>query len=179
MKRTMSQIAVLTILMIVAVGCRTLTGQSAGTNVDNTVTTAAVKARLSADQLQNLTWVDVDTNGDTVYLSGTASSAEQKARATEIARSVEGVSRVVNNIQVQPRAPTAAAAPAPSASPATSGFRGVHTMTGEITSVNRANGHVGLKTAEGDMMLHFPPTAVSALERGDRVTVELGIKPAP
>lgn len=131
-----------------------------------------------ADQLQNLTGVDVDTNGDTVYLSGTASSARQKARATEIARSVEGVKRVVNNIQVQPPASTSAASPAPSASAATSGFRGVHTMTGEITSVNRANGHVGLKTAEGAMMLHFPPSAVSTLERGDRVTVELGIKPA-
>lgn len=164
--------------MIVAVGCRTMTGQSAGTNIDNKVTTAAVKARLSADQLQNLTWVDVDTNGDTVYLSGTASSAQQKARATEIALSVEGVKRVVNNIQVQPGASTSARSQAPSASPATSGFRGVHTMTGEITSVNRANGHVGLKTTEGEMMLHFPPPVVSALERGDRVTVELGIKPA-
>ena len=178
MTRTTTQIAVLTILMMFAVGCRTLTGQSAGTNVDNKVTTAAVKAKLSADQLQSLTWVDVDTNGDTVYLSGTAISAEQKARATEIARSVEGVKKVVNNIQVQPDVSTSAGATAASASPGTSSFRGMHTMTGEVTSVNRVHGHVGLKTAEGDMMLHFPPSAVSTLERGDRVTVELGIKPA-
>jgi hypothetical protein len=174
MTRTMSYMTIAAVVLMLGVGCRSMTGQSLGTNIDNKTTTAKVKARLTAERIQNLTWVDVDTSEGTVYLTGTAATEAQKARATEIARSVEGVKQVVNNIEIRPRA--AAPAPAaPAASPATGAVPGHHTLTGEVTSVNHTDGSLTLKTREGDLMLRLPPAALANVEQGDRVTVDLGL----
>jgi hypothetical protein len=182
MKRTMVHMTITSmVLLLLAVGCRSMTGQSLGTNVDNQTTTASVKARLIADQLQNLTWVDVDTNAGTVYLSGTAATEAQKTRAAEIARDVDGVRGVVNNIQVRSSAapgsrPTdgqAGTTAAVSASPTTASTSGSGTMVGEVVNVDHGTGRLTLRTGEGDMMLHFPPAAVAGVQHGDRVRVEL------
>jgi hypothetical protein len=177
MKGPIRHLAFTLVVLVLAVGCRSMTGQSLGTNIDNKTMTANVKARLAADQLQNLTWVDVDSDAGTVFLHGTATTQAQKARATEIAQSVNGVKKVVNNIQVRSAAATAGTASTVSASPAT-GFQARHTTTGEITSVDAAHGQVNLKTPEGDMQLHFPPSALTNVHTGDHVTVDLGITPA-
>ena len=94
--------AVLVVLALMA-GCRSLTGKSAGTNVDDATITASVKSKLVADKASNLTRVDVDTNHGTVYLNGTVDSAEQKSRAERLAWQAQGVKSVVNNLQVQKR----------------------------------------------------------------------------
>ena len=93
-------IAVLLVLVAVTVGCRSVTGKSAGTNVDDATITASVKSKLVADKAANLTRVDVDTNNGTVYLNGTVDSAEQKSRAEQLAWQAQGVKSVVNNLQV-------------------------------------------------------------------------------
>jgi hyperosmotically inducible periplasmic protein len=102
---TMALRTIATILVLAAVvtGCRSMTGKSAGTNVDDATITASVKTKLVADKGSNLTRVDVDTNNGTVYLNGTVDSAEQKARAEQLARQAQGVKSVVNNLQVQKR----------------------------------------------------------------------------
>jgi hypothetical protein len=133
-----------------------MTGQSLGTNIDNQTTTANVKARLAADQLQNLTWVDVDTSAGTVYLSGTATTEAQKMRASEIAREVHGVQRVVNNIQVRssaaaetrPGSGQAGTTAAASASPLTASTSGSRTMVGEVVNVDHSTGQLRLRTSE-------------------------------
>jgi len=84
-------------------GCQAMTGRTAGQNIDDSDTTAAVKARLAQDKISSLTRIDVDTNGGVVALNGTVESAEQRARAEQIARGVGGVKRVINNLQVQQR----------------------------------------------------------------------------
>ena len=84
-------------------GCQALTGKTLGQNIDDANLTAAVKARLVADKASNFTRIDVDTNAAVVHLNGTVDSAEQKARAEEIARKVGGVREVVNNLQVRAR----------------------------------------------------------------------------
>lgn len=84
-------------------GCQATTGRTAGQNIDDSNTTAAVKARLAEDKISSLTRIDVDTNGGVVALNGTVESAEQRARAEQIARGVGGVKRVINNLQVQQR----------------------------------------------------------------------------
>jgi hypothetical protein len=38
-------------------------------------------------------------------------------------------------------------------------------------------GHLTVKTAEGNLSLHFPPSALDNVKKGDRVSVELGLKP--
>ena len=96
-------VAVVLVLVAVVAGCRSLTGKSAGTNVDDATITASVKSKLVADKASNLTRVDVDTNNGTVYLNGTVDSAEQKSRAERLAWQAQGVKSVVNNLQVQKR----------------------------------------------------------------------------
>lgn len=46
--------------------------------------------------------VQVEVRDGVVYLSGIVRSEEEKERAEEIARDVEGVEKVVNEIEVQP-----------------------------------------------------------------------------
>lgn len=84
-------------------GCQAMTGRTAGQNIDDSNTTAAVKSRLAQDKVSSLTRIDVDTNAGVVALNGTVESAEQRARAEQVARDVGGVKRVINNLQVQQR----------------------------------------------------------------------------
>src|SRR3989442_9968908 len=59
-------------------------------------------------------------------------------------------------------------ASSPSASPSTSGgadFVARHTMTGEVTRIDSKKGHLTLKTAEGNLDLHFPPSALSTVKK--------------
>ena len=91
----------LLVLVMATAACESMTGKRAGTNVDDATITASVKSKLVADRAANLTRVDVDTNGATVYLNGTVDSPEQKARAEQLARQAQGVKSVVNNLQVQ------------------------------------------------------------------------------
>lgn len=101
MARVITSIAALLIIAVVAAGCQSLTGKSTGRTVDDASVTASVKSKLVADKAANLTRVDVDTNNGTVYLNGTVESAEQKARAEQLAWQATGVKNVVNNLQVQ------------------------------------------------------------------------------
>ena len=99
-KRSTTAILALAALTCLGSGCRAMTGRSLGTNIDDRTTNAQVKARISAHELRNLTWVDVDTKSSVVYLSGHVTSPAQKQRAEELARRTAGVREVVNNLQV-------------------------------------------------------------------------------
>ena len=89
------------LIVLALSGCQAITGRTAGQNLDDTNTTAAVKAQLARDKVSTLTRIDVDTTDGVVSLNGTVESAEQRARAEQIARGVSGVKRVINNLQVQ------------------------------------------------------------------------------
>ena len=101
MSRAFKMFAVLLVLVSFVTGCRSMTGRSAGQNVDDASVTASVKSKLVGDQASNLTRVDVDTNNGTVYLNGTVETPEQKVRAEQLAWQAKGVKSVVNNLQVQ------------------------------------------------------------------------------
>jgi osmotically-inducible protein OsmY len=103
MFRVFRTFAVLLTIVVLASACQSLTGKSAGTNVDDTTITASVKTKLVADKATNLTRVDVDTNHGTVYLNGSVDSVEQRARAEQLAWQAGGVKAVVNNLQVLKR----------------------------------------------------------------------------
>ena len=162
MHRWVMRVTIVSMALVAAVGCRSMTGQSLGTNLDNATTTAEVKAKLAADKLQNLTWVGVDTNAGTVYLTGTAATEAQKARAADLALQAAGVKQVVNNIKVQPAA-------AASASPGSAS----RTLTGEVTSVDHGTGQVMVTTRDGDLMLRLPAATLADVKPGDQVTVGL------
>jgi len=62
-----------------------------------------VKARLVAQHDANLTRLGVVSREQTVYLSGTVESGEQKETAESVARGVPGVKRVVSTLDVRSR----------------------------------------------------------------------------
>jgi hyperosmotically inducible protein len=86
-------------------GCRSTGGETTtvGQKIDDAAITAQVKGRLAAAEAETLANVNVDTVNGVVYLNGTVDSSELKTRAESIARSQEGVQRVVNNLQVASR----------------------------------------------------------------------------
>ncbi len=88
---------------MLAASCQAMTGRSAGRNVDDATLTASVNAALVSDKPSNFTRIDVDTTSGVVSLNGTVETAEQKARAEQLAKRVDGVKRVVNNLQVAKR----------------------------------------------------------------------------
>jgi len=89
------------VVMLSLVACSSTAGRTTGESIDDATITASVKAKLVADKPANLTRVDVDTNNATVYLNGVVDSAEQKARAEQLAWQAKGVKSVVNNLQVK------------------------------------------------------------------------------
>jgi osmotically-inducible protein OsmY len=87
--------------LMLSAGCETMTGKTAGRTVSDASITAAVQGKLTTDRVSNFSRIDVDTERGVVNLGGVVRSAEEKARAAELARQVEGVKRVNNNLQVQ------------------------------------------------------------------------------
>jgi hyperosmotically inducible protein len=81
--------------------CESTTGKSIGQNVSDASISTAVQTKLTGDRVSNFTRVDVDTERGIVQLSGVVPSSEQKSRAEELTKQVNGVRRVNNNLQVQ------------------------------------------------------------------------------
>ena len=79
--------------------------RTAGRVVDDSNVTGRVEDKLSAEPVYKFSDVDVKTFNGVVQLSGFVDTQEQKARAGEVARSVEGVGNVVNNITLKSRDP--------------------------------------------------------------------------
>lgn len=96
-------------LLLLAVGVAAFTSGCAGTAtrastgemIDDSVITAKVKTELIRDEFVKARDVNVDTFRGTVQLSGFVEREEQKQRAGEIARQINGVRDVVNNITVK------------------------------------------------------------------------------
>jgi osmotically-inducible protein OsmY len=101
MTKALRAVTIALALVVLAAGCQSLTGRTFGQNIDDKSTVAAVKTKLAADKVRNLTWVHVDVTNGVVYLNGNAETPEEKTRAEEIARRVDGVKQVVNQIQVK------------------------------------------------------------------------------
>jgi sensor domain CHASE-containing protein len=91
-------LAVLTLVLVVA-GCTTT--QSPKRQVDDNAIHAAVTAKLTGARFSNLLNVDVNVTNGVVTLAGEVPNAQVKAEAEQEARSVAGVTRVINNLQVK------------------------------------------------------------------------------
>jgi len=75
--------------------------ESTGEGIDDTATTGRVKKALHADTQYKYEDVKVTTFKGTVQLSGFVDSRDAKGRAGDIAKSVEGVKELENNITVK------------------------------------------------------------------------------
>lgn len=69
--------------------------------VDDAAITASVSAGLAKDPDLSAIKIDVDTKGGAVSLKGPAPTAAAKSRAEEIAKAVQGVKSVDNQLEVK------------------------------------------------------------------------------
>lgn len=76
-------------------------GAALGEKLDDAGITAKVSSGLATDKDLSAIKINVDTKDGVVTLNGPAPSADAKARATEIARNVKGVTSVDNKLVVK------------------------------------------------------------------------------
>jgi hyperosmotically inducible protein len=98
----MMAVAVVALGTMAAACTPTRTVKSAGEQVDDSAVTGKVKTALARDPSTSAFKIDVETFRGDVQLNGFVDSADMKSSATRVARSVEGVKNVSNNLRVGP-----------------------------------------------------------------------------
>lgn len=106
MKKLKSAATLLAVCMAMTACASTSTQRSAGETVDDTVVTARVKAELVDNNKTNAGQIEVQTYRGVVQLNGFVDSNEEKSTATQVAKAVDGVKEVHNNLQVKARTGT-------------------------------------------------------------------------
>jgi hyperosmotically inducible periplasmic protein len=104
-----SSLRILTIVAVLSgstvlfnAGCAgTPTRRSTSEFVDDATLTTRVKTQFVKDPIVKALQVNVDTFKGNVQLNGSVDTAEQKARAEQIARGIEGVVGVQNNLAIK------------------------------------------------------------------------------
>lgn len=92
-----------TLVLLSAAGCAVSRGQeTVGAYVDDTAITTAVKARFVDSPDVAASSIRVETLNGTVMLSGFAKNNTERSTAESIARGVNGVKAVRNEIVVRP-----------------------------------------------------------------------------
>ena len=91
------------IALLTATGCAVTRGQeTVGAYVDDATITTKVKAQFVESKAVAATSIRVETLNGTVMLSGFAKNATERQEAERIARNVNGVRSVRNEIAVRP-----------------------------------------------------------------------------
>ena len=94
--------AVATAALFTLPGCAVSRGQSTvGEYIDDSTITTQVKARMVENKEVDAAAISVETLNGTVLLSGFAKSSQEKSTAEAIARKVNGVKLVKNDIVVR------------------------------------------------------------------------------
>jgi len=105
MKRTFTMAGVAALMaLLIGAGCTaTRTQETAGEVIDDSVVTSKVKAALTDDETTKARDIKVETYRGVVQLTGYTDTNAEKSRATEVARGIDGVKEVRNDIEVQTR----------------------------------------------------------------------------
>jgi osmotically-inducible protein OsmY len=94
--------ALSSLLVVALVACApTAKHEGAGEYIDDSVITGKVKAALVADPELKATEINVETYKGTVQLSGFVASPDDIPKATKLARGIEGVKSVKNDIEIK------------------------------------------------------------------------------
>jgi hyperosmotically inducible protein len=95
--------AIAALALVAASGCAVTRGQeSVGAYIDDSVITTQIKSRMAESTEVAASSISVETLKGTVILSGFAKNATEKATAEKIARDVNGVKSVRNDIAIRP-----------------------------------------------------------------------------
>jgi hyperosmotically inducible protein len=101
MKTTNPWILVLAVAIAPAfAGCNE--DKSVRAHVSDATITTSVKSSLIGDADVKARKIDVDTQNGVVYLTGMVESQMEKDEAERLAKGCDGVTRVVNNLQIGP-----------------------------------------------------------------------------
>ncbi|MDF3034130.1 MAG: osmY 1 [Alphaproteobacteria bacterium] len=93
-------------IAIVLAACAAFSGrETMGQYVDDATITTSVKSRILEDPDLKMFQIHVETFQNQVQLSGFVDSSKEMARAGQVARSVEGVQDVKNNLVVRKKGP--------------------------------------------------------------------------
>jgi osmotically-inducible protein OsmY len=82
--------------------CKTSGDRTVGAYVDDRMTARRVANALESSPIYKFDDVKVNTFRGTVQLSGFVTTEEQRRQAVDIARRVEGVQEVIDNLSVKP-----------------------------------------------------------------------------
>lgn len=88
-------------MVFVLAACSTTAGQTTGRYIDDSVITTKVKAAIFEDKTLKTTEISVETYKGEVQLSGFVKNKDAIPLATRVARSVEGVKNVKNDLIVK------------------------------------------------------------------------------
>jgi hyperosmotically inducible periplasmic protein len=105
----MRNIAVVLVAATVLLGTAcsaTRTQRAPGEHVDDAALVTSVKSALIANESTKARDIKVEVNRGVVQLNGFVDSQEQKSEAASIARNIDGVKEVRNNLIVEERAST-------------------------------------------------------------------------
>jgi len=95
--------AVTAIALLAATGCAVTRGQeTVGAYVDDAGITTLIKSRFAENKQVDALAISVETLNGVVMLSGFAKNATEKVTAESIARGVNGVKSVRNEIAIRP-----------------------------------------------------------------------------
>nr|MDP2192159.1 BON domain-containing protein [Rhodoferax sp.] len=101
--RTTLAAAMTAVVLLTASGCAVTRGQeTVGAYIDDAGITTRIKARFVESKLVSAGAIKVETLNGTVMLSGFAKSLMEKSAAENIARGVNGVKSVKNEITISP-----------------------------------------------------------------------------
>jgi osmotically-inducible protein OsmY len=100
MNRRLSYIPVVALLLVFAVACGSINRQTPK-QWDNDAMKADVKGKIAEVSPSKTFDIGVTVDRGVVTLSGTVDTADEARRMGDAAKSVNGVTRVINNIQVK------------------------------------------------------------------------------
>jgi osmotically-inducible protein OsmY len=100
-KTVLSIVLLLGFAVLVGLSVPSYAAQSVGGVMDDTLITATVKTELAKDvRLGTLTGIEVNTTQGVVTLAGKVHNSEEKALVEQNVRSVKGVVKVNNELQI-------------------------------------------------------------------------------
>jgi hyperosmotically inducible protein len=101
--RTTLVAAMTAVVLLTTPGCAVTRGQeTTGAYIDDAALTTRIKARFVENKDVDAASIKVETLNGTVMLSGFAKSSTERSTAENIARGVNGVKSVKNEIAVRP-----------------------------------------------------------------------------
>jgi len=158
--------SILGLTVIVLTACESMTGKTAGQNIDDAALTASVQAKLTKDKLSNFSRINVDTDRNVVSLNGVVQTVEDKSRAEDLARQVAGVRNVNNNLQIQSLADTM--------TPEGAASQRVEAIKGEVSRIEGDTYFVKGESGK-EVRLHTDATTqmTGTIHKGDRIEAQM------